>query len=167
MIAPYCFINIWWVRDKTAANLQMPFENALLWMKSFVLWLNFHLSLFLVFQITVRKHWVRLWLGTEQVTSHCMKQRGPSLQTHICVTRSRWVKNGNQIGNGIRFRLSVASWRKNIGQIHCSCHNWRNSHHIANFTSVGSFIKHVIRVFSDIKGRHRASVINVIHLKGP
>ena len=72
------------------------------------------------------------------------------------------LTKANQIDYDTRLRLSVASWKKNIGKLHCSCHNRRSSHHIANFASVNSFIIHVIRVLSDIKGRPRVSGINVI-----
>ena len=43
--------------DKIAAISQKTFSSAFSWMKSFVLWLKFHWSLFQWFQLTINQHW--------------------------------------------------------------------------------------------------------------
>ena len=45
--------------DTMAAILQMTFSNAFSWMKSFVFWVKFHWSLFLMVQLTITQHWFR------------------------------------------------------------------------------------------------------------
>ena len=44
-------------QDKMVTN--SPFSNAFSWMKSFVLWFEFHWSLFLRVQFTISQHWFR------------------------------------------------------------------------------------------------------------
>ena len=63
-----------WGRDKMAAIFQKTFSNGFSWMKIYEFWLTFHWSLFLGVQLTIFQHWFRLWLGTDQVTSHYLKQ---------------------------------------------------------------------------------------------
>ena len=46
---------------------QTTFSNALSWKKIFVLWLQFHWSLFLKVYLTL---WFRYWFGAEQLPSH-------------------------------------------------------------------------------------------------
>ena len=45
--------------DKMDAILQTIFSDAFFWMKSFVFWLKFHWSLFLIVQLTITQHWFR------------------------------------------------------------------------------------------------------------
>ena len=45
--------------DKVAAISQQIFSDAFSWMKSFVFWLKFHWSLFLMVQLTITQHWFR------------------------------------------------------------------------------------------------------------
>ena len=42
--------------------------------------------LFQMVQLTIRQHWFRWWLGTEQTISHYLNQWWPSSSTRICVT---------------------------------------------------------------------------------
>ena len=51
-----------------------PFCSAFSWMKIYEFWLKFHWSLFLVVQLTISQHWLGLWLGADQATSHYLKQ---------------------------------------------------------------------------------------------
>ena len=51
--------------DKMAAISQTMFSDAFSWMKSFVFWLQFHWSLFLMVQMTTTQRWLRSWLGTK------------------------------------------------------------------------------------------------------
>ena len=46
-------------RDKMSAIWQTIFSDAFSWMKSFVLWLKLHWSLFLRVQLTITEHWFR------------------------------------------------------------------------------------------------------------
>ena len=39
------------------------------------------------------QHWFRLWLGTEQATTHYLNQFSPSSLTNICDTRGGWVNS--------------------------------------------------------------------------
>ena len=45
--------------DKMAALSQTTFSNAFFWIKSFVFWLKFHWSLFLMIQLTITEYWLR------------------------------------------------------------------------------------------------------------
>ena len=45
--------------DKMATISQMIFSDAFSWMKNFVFWSTFHLSLFLRVQLTITQHWFR------------------------------------------------------------------------------------------------------------
>ena len=76
-----------WGRDKMAAILQTPFSNTFSWMKMNELRLIFHWSLFLRVQLIIFQHWFRLWLGTDQVTSHYLNQWW-SVYWHICASFS-------------------------------------------------------------------------------
>ena len=40
-----------------------------------------------VVKVTISQQWLRRWLGTEQVTSHCLDPWWPSLSTQACITR--------------------------------------------------------------------------------
>ena len=82
--------------DKVAAILQVTFSNAFLCMKSFVSQLKFHWSLFLRGKLTISQLRFRLWLGTEQATSHYLNQCWPSSLTHIFGTRGRWGNKYNR-----------------------------------------------------------------------
>ena len=59
----YCmsteFLSTHWGRHKINAVLQMTFSNALSSMSFEVIWLKFHLSLFLMLQLTINCHWFR------------------------------------------------------------------------------------------------------------
>ena len=73
--------------DKMTAISQTTFSNKFSWMKSFVFWLEFHLTLSLRVQLTISEHWFREWLGAEQVTSHYLNQCWSSSPTHTCSTK--------------------------------------------------------------------------------
>ena len=77
-----------WGRDKMAA-----ISHAFSWMKMFEFQLKFHWSLFLRFQLTIFQHWLRLWLGADQATSHYLNQLWLDYRRiYICVSRPEWVK---------------------------------------------------------------------------
>ena len=59
---------------KMGTIFQTTFSNAFSWMKMYKFRLKFHWSLFLWVQLTISQHWFRPWLGTGQVTSHCLNQ---------------------------------------------------------------------------------------------
>ena len=63
-----------WGRDKMAPIFQMTFSIAFSWMKIYEFWLRFHWSFFFRLKLTIIQHWFRKWLGTSQVTSHCLSQ---------------------------------------------------------------------------------------------
>ena len=73
--------------DKMTTISQTVFSDAFSWMKIYEFWLRFHWSLFLMFELTVLQHWIRLWLGAFQATSHYLNQWWTRLLTHLCVTR--------------------------------------------------------------------------------
>ena len=77
--------------DKMAAISQTTVSIAFSWIKILEFLFNFHWKLFLRVWLTINQHWFRLWLGTEQVTSHYLNQCWPCSPMHICSTRGRWV----------------------------------------------------------------------------
>ena len=63
------------LRPRQMADVsQMTFSNAFSWMKMYWFLLRFHWSVFLRVQLTIFQHWVRLWLGDGQATSHYLEQ---------------------------------------------------------------------------------------------
>ena len=48
--------------------------NTFSWMKMYEFWLTFHWSVFQSIKLLTFQHWFRLWLGTNQVTSHYLNQ---------------------------------------------------------------------------------------------
>ena len=63
-----------WGRDKMNAISQTTFSSAFSWMKMFEFRLKFHWNMFLRVQLTIFQHWLRLWLGAGQATSHYLNQ---------------------------------------------------------------------------------------------
>ena len=63
-----------WGRDKMAVIFQTTLSNAFSWMKMYEVYLRFHWSLFLRFELTISQHWFRQWLGADQATSHYLNQ---------------------------------------------------------------------------------------------
>ena len=63
-----------WGRDKMDAISQTTFSCAFSLMKIAVFWLNFHWNMFARVQLTIIQHWLRWWLGADQVTSHYLNQ---------------------------------------------------------------------------------------------
>ena len=57
-----------------AAIFQTIFSNVFSCIKMFEFRLEFHQSLFLMFQMTINHHWFRKWLGADQATSHYLNQ---------------------------------------------------------------------------------------------
>ena len=45
-----------------------------------------------IIYLTISYSWFKQSFGTEKASSHYLKQWWPSLLTHICITRPRWVK---------------------------------------------------------------------------
>ena len=86
----------YWGWDKMADVFQMTFSNAFSWIKMYEFLLRFHWSLFLRVQLTIFQHWLRLWLGAEQATSHNLNQLWSSLLTHICIT---WPQVGLELSS--------------------------------------------------------------------
>ena len=82
-----------WGWDKISAISYMTFSNAFSWKKVDKFHLRFHLNLFLWFKLAVYQHWLRLWLGADQATSHYPGPMIVSLLTHRLVTRPQWVKH--------------------------------------------------------------------------
>ena len=78
-------------RDTIVAIWQNIFSNVFSRMKSSLFWIEFHLRLFLRVQLKISEYWFSYWLGTEQATSHNMKQYWPSSLTHIFGTMGRSV----------------------------------------------------------------------------
>ena len=77
--------------EEMATISQMTFSNAFSWMKRFEFWLKICRSVFLRVQLTIAKHWFRLWLGTFSAPSHYFDWCSPNSLTHICGIRGRWV----------------------------------------------------------------------------
>ena len=55
--------------------------------------------MFRVVELTIRQHWFRYWLGTEQVTSHYLSQWWPSVLMHTCITRPQWILYISELGH--------------------------------------------------------------------
>ena len=67
------------------------FANTFSSMEIVAFWLKFHLNMFTRVKFTIIHHLFRKCFGAEQETSHYLNQWGPSLVTHICVSRTQWV----------------------------------------------------------------------------
>ena len=65
--------------------------NAFSWMKIYWFRWKFHWRLFPRIRLTIFQHWFRLWLDSDQATSHYLNQIYYFMM-HICVTRPQWVK---------------------------------------------------------------------------
>ena len=63
-----------WDRYEMNNISQTTLSNVLYSMKMFEFRLKFHWSLFPVVQLTIFQHWIRLWLGAVQATSHYLNQ---------------------------------------------------------------------------------------------
>ena len=55
-------------------HFQKIFWNAFSWMKMHKFRLRFHWSLFPRVQLTIFRHWFRLWLSADQLTNHYLNQ---------------------------------------------------------------------------------------------
>ena len=95
-----------WNLNKMAAVLQTIFSNAFSSMKIVVFWLEFHWNSFPIVQLTIFKHWVRKWLGTEQAASHYLNQRWLNLLMLICISQA-WSKWPTYIAVG---NFKCSSW---------------------------------------------------------
>ena len=98
----YCLA--YWGRNKMAAILQTAFSNGFLSMNVSYFDSDFS-DFFPMVRLTISQRCFRYWLGTEKATSHYLKQKWPSLLTHICVTlicpggRVSSLNKCNPIGN--------------------------------------------------------------------
>ena len=54
--------------------ISQTFSNAFAWIKLYECRLRFHWILFLMFDLTIFRHWFRKWLGADQATSHYLNQ---------------------------------------------------------------------------------------------
>ena len=63
-----------WGRDKMATCFQTTFWNGFSWMKICGFCLAFHWRLFLMFELIIFQHWLRLWPGADQASSHHLNQ---------------------------------------------------------------------------------------------
>ena len=99
---PNCATLTHWARDKMAVIFQTTFLTAFPWMEMFEFRLKFHINLFLMVQLIILQHWFRKWPGADQATSHFLNQWWPTLVTHICVSRSQWLK-------GMRFEARISN----------------------------------------------------------
>ena len=59
-----------WGRDKIDEFFETAFWNAFSWMRMFEFRLTFHWSVFLRAELTRVQHWLRWWLGADQLISH-------------------------------------------------------------------------------------------------
>ena len=67
---------------------QRTFSNTYFLMKFIAFLFEFHGNIFSVVQLPICQHWLRRWLGAEQVTSVGLvywHKCWPSLLTHICI----------------------------------------------------------------------------------
>ena len=71
---------------------------------------KFHWSL-----LTMCQHWFRLWLCTEQATSHYLNQWWPRLPMHICVTLPQWVN----VMNAQHFSSRADITNTNVNSVDC------------------------------------------------
>ena len=94
------------INTQTLNTLRTPFSkqhfsDAFSWMRM----LEFQLQLQLRVQLTIVMYWLRQWLGAKQVPNHYKNQFWPSLPTHICHSRGRWVKQLGHFFENIIFFL--------------------------------------------------------------
>ena len=61
--------------SQKAAILQSPFSNAFYSIKMCEFYLKNQWRIIPMVQLTFSQHWFRQWIGTDQVTSHFLKQR--------------------------------------------------------------------------------------------
>ena len=62
------------------AAIFQTFSNAFSWMDMYEFCVTFHWRLFLMFELTISQHCIRLWLGADQATSHYLNH----YLNHIC-----------------------------------------------------------------------------------
>ena len=76
-----------WGRDKMAPILQITFSIVFTYSKTTVFWLTFYWNIFAMDQLFQIRSWG--WKGYKPLSNPVMTW--PSLLSHICVTRLRWV----------------------------------------------------------------------------
>ena len=106
---------------------QTTFSNAFSSMKMYEFWLRVHVSLYLRVQLTLIHHWLRLWLGADQATSHYLNQWWSNLLMHICVTQPQWVKFKSHkmsfahiLCLTCQILLKFCTWYGSIVGVHCA-----------------------------------------------
>ena len=122
--------------DKMTAISQTTHSNAFSWIKTFVFWFEFHLSLFLRAHLTIIKHWFRWWLGAEQATSHYLNQCLHSSLMHFCGTSGRWVSRRHFKGKSVLFVFKLLQWCLMKYQQQMMFHLWPNAHFSINSLSL-------------------------------
>ena len=108
------------LRSRQMATIfQIIYSNEFSWMKLYEFQLKFHWILFLRVQLTIFQHWLRSWLGADQVISHYLNQwwlhywhifASLGLNglthwgrvTHICVSKLSILGSDNGLSPGRR-----------------------------------------------------------------
>ena len=86
----WCLVKTFCGLDKMGAIFQTVFSNAFSLRK---IWILIKVSLkFLAAQLTIYQHWLRWWLGTEQVTSHYLIQCWATSTVQYGITRPQWAE---------------------------------------------------------------------------
>ena len=68
--------------DKMAVISYTIFSDAFSWMKIFVFWLKFHLSLFLGVRLTIIQHWFIKWLGAKPLSEPMLTRFTDAFMRH-------------------------------------------------------------------------------------
>ena len=100
-------------------------------MKSFLIWLKFHWSLFLKVQLATIQNWFRHWFSAEYATNQCW----PDSMTHICGTKGRklipcehqgcrWFTSWCIRANNASSLTWVYSWSFHLGTNRITPNNW-------------------------------------------
>ena len=136
-------------RTKWQPFWQTTIPIAFPWMKIREFRFQFHWNMFPGVQLTISQHWFSQWLDAELATSHCLGQWWPSISTHICFTRGRYVNGASAVytrdtivnsvdQHQIKTHAATGSWRcfdcgvRSIKQLWLDCFALLFARHLAD-----------------------------------
>ena len=137
-------------RDEIATIFQTTISTAFSWTHMYEFHSRFHCSLFLRFELAIIfQHWLRLWLGADQATSHYLNQwwlvyrsiyasLGLSELTHLSSSLGRYGCNFKNIilkliiqnNNFQTGKITFTNQKSTLIQIMAWCHH-ATSHYLS------------------------------------
>ena len=60
--------------------------------------------------LIIRRRWIRWWIGSEQMTNHCLNQWGSSLLRQKRVNRPRWFNSSTKTDDDKTITVLSDSW---------------------------------------------------------